>query len=239
MCPRHLRRSPKDKWSVWDRVANTAHWNCITYRLLARGLVLVVVSQLHGIAHVGHADTEWRGLAFPYISTSVTALGTTAGPDTLPAIGDTRCLVTLLCGEIVRQGQRRVGRAQARYIAERGRRGCGGRDGGLQVGSVDLGVWLWWCWCWCFGSCRCRDLGVSCHGSGCAHASERDRGAPECESRSRGAKSQQRRKQYDTLTALHACYGGRWCGREASRGQTGIAIACGQPYCWLLVSTPP
>jgi len=237
VCPRHLRRSPKDKWSVWDRVADTAHWNCITYRLLAWSFVLVVVSQLHGIAHVGHADAEWRGFTFPYISTSVTALGTTAGPNTLPAIGDTRCLVTLLCGEIVRQGQRRVGRAQARYIAERGRRGCGGRDGGLQVGSGDLGVWLWWCWC--FGSCRCRDLGVSCHGSGCAHASERDRGAPECESRSRGAKSQQRRKQYDTLTALHACYGGRWCGREASRGQTGIAIACGQPYCWLLVSTPP
>jgi len=183
--------------SFWDRVADTAHWNCITYRLLAWSFVLVVVSQLHSIAHVGHADTEWRGFTLPYISTSVTALGTTAGPNTLPAIGDTRCLVTLLCGEIVRQGQRRVGRAQARYIAERGRRGCGGRDGGLQVGSVDLGVWLWWCWC--FGSCRCRDLGVSCHGSGKAHASERDRGAPDCESRSRGAKSQQRRIQYDTI----------------------------------------
>lgn len=29
----------------------------------------------------------------------------------------------------------------------------------------------------------------------------------------------------DTLSALHACYGGRRCGREASRAQTGIAIA--------------
>lgn len=80
-------------------------------------------------------------------------------------------------------GQRKIGRAQARYIAECGRRGSRG-SGGLQARSVDLGIWLWWCW-----SCRCcRDLGVSCHGSGKAHASERDRGWPECGSRCGGGK---------------------------------------------------
>lgn len=103
VCLLHLRRHPRDKWSVWDRLADTAHCDWKTYRLLARGLVLVVVSQLHCIAHVGHADTEWRRLAFSYISTSMSALRTTAGPDTLSAIGDTRCLVALLGGGIVRQ----------------------------------------------------------------------------------------------------------------------------------------
>ena len=198
MCLRHLRRRPSNKWLVWDWHTDTAHCDWKTYRLLAWSLVFVLVPQLHRIAHVGHADAEWRGLCLSYVSASVTALGTTAGPDTLPAIGDTRCLVTLLGGGIVRQGgQGKIGRAQARYIAECGRRGSRG-SGGLQARSVDLGMWLWWCW----SSCRCcRDLGVSCHGSGKAHASERDRGAPECESRSRGAKSQQRCIQYDTLTA--------------------------------------
>lgn len=159
---------------------DTAHCDWETYRLLAWSLVLVLVPQLHRIAHVSHADAEWRGLCLSYVSASVTALRTTAGADTLPAIGDTRCLVTLLGGGIVRQGgQRKIGRAQARYIAESGRRGGRG-GGGLQGSSVDLGIWLWWCW----SSCRCcRDLGVSCHGSGKAHASERDRGWPECGSR--------------------------------------------------------
>ena len=92
-----------DNWSVWCKLADTAHCDWKTYRLLARGLVLVVVSQLHSIAHVRHADTEWRRLAFSYISASVSALRTTAGPDTLPAIGDTRSLVALLGGGIVRQ----------------------------------------------------------------------------------------------------------------------------------------
>jgi hypothetical protein len=201
VCLRHLRRHPSDKWSVWNKLADTAHCDWKTYRLLAWSLVLVLVPQLHRIAHVGHADAERRRLGFPYVSASVTALGTTAGPDTLPAIGDTRCLVTLLGGGVVRQGrQRKIGRAQARYIAESGRRrGRGG--GGLQASSVDLGMWLWWCW----SSCRCRDLGVSCHGSGKAHASERDRGWPECGSRCGGKKV----TMVHTLTAQHACYGGR------------------------------
>jgi hypothetical protein len=71
---------------------------CIpTYRLLPRSLVLVVlIPQLHGIAHIGHTYAKRRCLAFPHFLSSVTALGTTAGPDTLPAIGDSRCLVALL-----------------------------------------------------------------------------------------------------------------------------------------------
>lgn len=103
VCLLHPRRHPKDKWSVWERLADTAHCDWRTYRLLARGLVFVLVSQLHCIAHVGHAYAEWRGLTFSYVSASVTALRTTAGPDTLSAIGDTRCLVALLGGGIVRQ----------------------------------------------------------------------------------------------------------------------------------------
>jgi hypothetical protein len=186
-------------YGIFEGILVTSDWK--TYRLLAWSLVLVLVPQLHRIAHVGHADAERRRLGFPYVSASVTALGTTAGPDTLPAIGDTRCLVTLLGGGIVRQGgQRKIGRAQARYIAESGRRrGRGG--GGLQASSVDLGMWLWWCW----SSCRCRDLGVSCHGSGKAHASERDRGWPECGSRC----GRKKVTMAHTLTAQHACYGGR------------------------------
>jgi hypothetical protein len=94
-----------------------------TYRLLSRSLVLVVlVSQLHCIAHIGHTYTKRRCFAFPNFLSSVTALGTTAGPDTLPAIGDSRCLVALLDSRVGRQrGQRRVWRAaQARSIAASG-----------------------------------------------------------------------------------------------------------------------
>ena len=192
-CPRHLRRRSKDKRSVWNKFTNTAHCGWNTYRLLARGLVVVVVvSQLHGIAHAGHAHAQWRGFAFPCILASVTAQRTTAGPDTLPAIGDTRRLVTPLCGETVRQGQRRVARAQARCIAGRGRRRSRGRGGGLQVSSsVDVGMRLRRC----SSSCRCRDLGVSCHGSGKAHASER--------ARSRRARMRIQKRRRKATTAVH------------------------------------
>jgi hypothetical protein len=154
------------------RAASARNWE--TYRLLTRSLILVLVSQLHRIAHVGHADAERRCLAFSCVSISVTALGTTAGPNALPAIGNARCVVALLSGQVVRQGQRRVGRAQARYIAEGGR---GRRRRGLQAVDVDLGIWSWRWWC----CCRCRDVGVSCHGSG-KGSRERDRGWPESRS---------------------------------------------------------
>jgi hypothetical protein len=59
-----------------------------TYRLLSRRLIfIVVVTQLHGIAHVGQTHAERRCFALSCFTVAVTALGSTDGPNTLASVG--------------------------------------------------------------------------------------------------------------------------------------------------------